>query len=115
MPAARIARWRALLRDTSLGVRVAAVLWVVWAFCVWNVVFDRVLVVAGRRYVYAAFVATRNADGYVLVDDWMRPAAARGFWTASAAAAAILAIGTAGLVAAGRRRAPTSPGPPQKN
>jgi hypothetical protein len=46
----------------SLGVRnnprraglIALVLWAVLAAVVWNVVFDRVVVLAGREYVYAA-------------------------------------------------------------
>jgi hypothetical protein len=35
-------------------VRAAVTLWLVFAFTVWNVVFDRILVIEGREYVYAA-------------------------------------------------------------
>ena len=35
-------------------VRVASALWLVLAAVVWNVIFDRVIVLAGRRYVYDA-------------------------------------------------------------
>ena len=34
--------------------RLAVALWIVWAVVVWNVVFDRVLVNAGREYVRSA-------------------------------------------------------------
>jgi len=40
--------------------RVAVALWIALAVVVWNVVFDRVLVVAGRQYVYAATIAARR-------------------------------------------------------
>ena len=41
-------------------VKTAAMLWVVFAVVVWNVVFDRVLVLEGRRYVYAAATAVAS-------------------------------------------------------
>jgi hypothetical protein len=90
-------------------------LWIVWAFCVWNVIFDRVLVLAGRRYVYAAAVAARQSAAYVKVDDWMRPAVTRGFWMATAGGAVIVALGVAGVRAARRQRPPaTSPESPRR-
>jgi ABC-type Fe3+ transport system permease subunit len=111
----RITRWRASLSTTGLGERVALGLWIAWAFCVWNVIFDRVLVLAGRRYVYAAAVTARQSDAYLKIDDWMRPAVMRGFWMATAAAAAIVALGVAGVWAAARRRpSATSPESPRK-
>ena len=39
------------------GVSLARGLWIVWAIVVWNVVFDHVIVVAGREYLAAAIVA----------------------------------------------------------
>ena len=83
-------RWPA--RQTSKA-RVAAVLWMAWAVIVWNVIFDRVVVVAGRSYVNAARLAAARGGPYARMDDWMRPAATQAFWTASAAAAAILLVG----------------------
>jgi hypothetical protein len=41
-------------RSLRLRLGVALALWIVLALVVWNVVFDRVLVVAGRQYVHAA-------------------------------------------------------------
>jgi hypothetical protein len=78
--------------------RAAVVLWIVLAIVVWNVVFDRVLVVAGRQYVHAATIAARASEPYLRIDDWMRPARARAVRTATAAALVILA---AGLTAVG--------------
>ena len=82
--------------------RLARILWVVLAFAVWNVVFDRVLVLAGREYVYAASLAARDGV-YLFAKDWMASAVARGFWLASAGAAIILATGLALVAVAGRR------------
>jgi hypothetical protein len=76
----------------------AIILWVAFAFAVWNVVFDRVLVLAGRRYVYAAAVSANQSHTYLRIDDWMRPAVTRGAWLASGAAALILAVLAAGLL-----------------
>lgn len=68
-------------------------LWIVWAIAVWNVVFDYVIVVAGREYLAAAGAASRAGGPYPRMDDWMQPAARRGVWIATAAAAAILIVG----------------------
>jgi hypothetical protein len=73
--------------------RLAAVLWVVWAVVVWNVVFDHTIEVAGRAYLHAAAVAAQSGGPYLRIDDWMRPAATRGLLTATAIAAAILVTG----------------------
>ena len=78
--------------------RWAIVLWAAFAFAVWNVVFDRVLVLAGRRYVYAAAVSANQSHTYLRIDDWMRPAIARGVWLASGAAALILVVLAAALL-----------------
>ena len=84
-------------------VGLALSLWIVLAFVVWNVVFDRVLVVAGRQYVYAATRAARGSGPYLLVDDWMRPAVTRAIRTASGAAVLILTVGVVGCAVAARR------------
>jgi hypothetical protein len=76
--------------------RVAAALWLVLALAVWNVVFDRILVLAGRRYAFAAATAVQNGHDYVRIDDWMRPATVHGVRVASLVA---LAIALAGLMA----------------
>jgi hypothetical protein len=76
--------------------RIATALWIVWAIVVWNVVFDHVIVVAGREYISAATAAAR-AGTYARMDDWMRPAIARGLWIATAASCVILLVGFAAI------------------
>lgn len=71
---------------------VATVFWGILAFVVWNAVFDRVIVLSGRRYISAAEQA--DADGGVLtIDGWMRPTVTRAFWEATLSAAIVGAVG----------------------
>jgi hypothetical protein len=84
--------------------RLALGLWIALAIIVWNVVFDHVIVVAGRSYITAAALAARGSGAYARMDDWMRPAVTRGLWTASLSALALLAIGLTGVRAATRAR-----------
>jgi hypothetical protein len=72
-------------------------LWIAWAIVVWNVVFDHVIVVAGREYLAAAFAAARGPGPYANMDDWMRPAVARGLWIATGVSALILFVGFAAI------------------
>ena len=71
--------------------RLALVLWIAWAVVVWNVVFDQVIVLAGRDYIQAALAA--SVGPFANMDEWMRPAVARGAWLATGAAGAILLTG----------------------
>ena len=75
------------------AVRLARALWIAWAIVVWNVVFDHAIVVAGRQYLEAARSAASGPGPYARMDDWMRPAVARGFWMATASGLAILCVG----------------------
>jgi hypothetical protein len=88
--------------------RLAIALWIALAIIVWNVVFDHVIVVAGREYLAAAVVAADRGGPYARVEEWMRPAATRGFWIASAASAAVLVLGLGAIRFASRVRKPTS-------
>jgi hypothetical protein len=88
--------------------RLARILWAVLAIVVWNVVFDRVLVLAGREYVYAATLAARDGV-YLFAKDWMASAVARGFWLASAGAAIILAAGLVLVEVASKRHTESEP------
>jgi hypothetical protein len=97
MPEVILRSWLAALRQPARAARIATTLWIVWAFIVWNVVFDQVIVLAGRRYLRAAGLAAEAGGPYARIDDWMRPAVTSGLWTASAAAGAILMIGLLGL------------------
>jgi hypothetical protein len=82
--------------------RVAMILWVVLAVVVWNVVFDRVIVNAGRAYLIAANAAGRGDGPYERIDVWMRPARVRAFWWATSSAVAILFGGIAAVRRASR-------------
>jgi hypothetical protein len=115
----------AALRQPVPAARVARALWMVWAVIVWNVVFDHVIVVAGRSYISAA---TRAANAprpdarplpnppflhppflhppFLNMDDWMRPAVTRGLWIATAAGAAILLTGWVAVRVAARDEQP---------
>ena len=77
--------------------RAATWLWILWAFVVWNVVFDRVIVDAGRAYVRAASAAALGDHPYERIDDWMRPARSRALWLATSSAAVILIVGIAAV------------------
>jgi predicted secreted protein len=82
----------AALREPRRTLRMAVALWIAWAVIVWNVVFDHVIVVAGRQFIAAAGEAAQGAGPYARMDDLMQPAVTRAFWTATAAAAVLLVI-----------------------
>jgi hypothetical protein len=95
----RVAAWR----QPRTAVRIARALWLVWAVVLWNVVFDHVIVVAGRSYIAAARRAAAVPGGpFANMDDWMRPATARGFWIATAAGMLVLVAGMAAVTVARR-------------
>ena len=99
----------ALRRSVAAGQlsSVARVLWIVWAIIVWNVVLDHVIVVAGRAYIDAASRAVSAQIGpphYENMDDWMRPAVARGVTIATGSALAILGGGMWLIARASRRQ-----------
>jgi hypothetical protein len=93
---------KSTIRQLRHSAKLAAALWLVLAFVVWNVVFDRVLVLAGRRYSYAATMAVREGRAYVHIDDWMRPAIAHGVRVASLTAFGIAAFGLIAVAVASR-------------
>jgi hypothetical protein len=79
---------------------IALVLWTVFAIVVWNVVFDRVIVLAGREFVYAAYVAAASHQPYLRIDAWMRPAIARGVRLATYAGGSVLTVGVTAIALA---------------
>jgi hypothetical protein len=87
--------------------RAAAWLWILFAFVVWNVVFDRVIVEAGREYVRVADAAAKGSGPYARIDDTMRPARSRALWLATASAGVILVVGFLGVRRAGRSGPPS--------
>jgi len=70
---------------------VAVSLWLAFAFVVWNVIFDRLIVLAGRRYSYDATVLFHSTGKYLLIDTVMKPAVAHAARVASVVAAMIVA------------------------
>ena len=92
-------------RQPRRAVRIARALWIAWAIILWNVVFDHVIVVAGRGYIAAAAraAAAGPAVPFANMDDWMRPAVTRGFWIATASSATVLVTGLIAVNHAGRR------------
>ena len=96
---------RAIIDPTLRSARLARALWILWAVLVWNVVFDHTIVVAGRSYIAAAGRAASSAGApRANMDDFMRPAVARGLWIASATGGAVLLVGLAGVHIAGAKR-----------
>jgi len=103
----RSARRRiAALRHPGPSARLARVLWIAWAVVVWNVVFDRVIVVAGRSYIVAAtrHTAADPTAPPLNMDDWMVPAVNRALTVATAAAVVVLVTGLAAVAVASRRQ-----------
>jgi hypothetical protein len=90
------------IRHLRQSAKFAATLWLILAFLVWNVVFDRVLVLAGRRYAHDAAMAVREGHAYLYIDNWMRPAIAHGVRVASVTALGIAAFGLIAVVVASR-------------
>src|SRR5262245_53782955 len=86
-------RWLSLLRQPQRTARIARALWVALAVVVWNVVFDQIIVAAGRRYVMAATVALATGAPYVRMDDWMQPAVRQAVWMATIASLVALVVG----------------------
>ena len=96
----------ATLRSPRRTARIARALWIAWAVVAWNVVFDHVVVAAGRLYVAAAAsAAALPQPRYENMDAWMQPAVTRGLWLASAVALVILGCGLPLVGAAARRLA----------
>jgi hypothetical protein len=100
--------WRRLaaLRQPERAAALARALWIALAVVVWNVVFDHVIVSAGRQYIVAAEHAVLGSETapprFENMDDFMRPAVSRALWTATASAAAILVIGLSTIHLAAR-------------
>lgn len=100
--------WQAFRSDRRRQTTVAYVLWVVLAGVIWNVVFDRVLVLAGRRYVYEASRAHDNGGSAVLIDPWMHDARRRAVRLATLAALPVAMVGMIAVRMASRQRTASS-------
>lgn len=83
-------------------VRLAVVLWLALAAVVWNVIFDRIRILADRRYVYDAAMAVRRGQPYLLINSVHPQAVEHGARLASVAAAAVAGVGLAAIAVASR-------------
>ena len=89
---------------------VAVVLWLVFASVVWNVIFDRLIVLAGRRYSHDAYVLYRSTGRYLLINDVMPPAVTHAVRVASSVAGTIAVVALVAIrFAAGAQRGSGSP------
>jgi hypothetical protein len=95
----------AAARQPRAAARLARVLWTLWAVIVWNVVFDHVIVRAGRDYIAAAGRAAISHAARPNMDAFMRPAVTRGLWLATASGGLVLIAGLASVRAAVRTAA----------
>ena len=82
-PAGRAARGDAWWRSRR---RAALLAWAVLLVVIWNVVFDRVVIQAGRDYLTQQALHQRGKGPAVTIPGVMRPGIARAFWLASLAA-----------------------------
>jgi hypothetical protein len=89
----------------SRSARLAASLWIVFAVVAWNVVFDRVIIDAGRLYAKAAKQAARESDEVLLINDWMPQATTRALRLATGVGLSIAITGLAAVGWAARSRA----------
>ena len=88
---------------------VAVALWLLFAAVVWNVIFDRLIVLAGRRYSHDAYVLYRTTGRYLLINEVMRPAIAHAVRVASGVAGTIAVIALIAIRFAARVRRSASP------
>ena len=84
--------------------RLAVWLWIALAFVVWNVVFDQVIIDAGRHYIEIANASAGSNGPYLNIQDTMRPARSRALWLATGSAGAILVVAFVVLRAARQMR-----------
>ena len=75
--------------------RLVALLWLALTVVAWNAVYERIVIVEGREYIAAAEQADRMAAPELRIDDWMRRAVRRAFWTATGVGAVVALAGVA--------------------
>ena len=93
---------------------VAVALWLLFAAVVWNVIFDRLIVLAGRRYSHDAYVLYRSTGRYLLINDVMPSAVAHAARVASAVAGSIAVIAMIAIRFAARARPDACPPQPSR-
>jgi len=84
--------------------RAALLLWAAFAVVVWNVVFDAVVVQAGRDYLTRQALHQQGKGPPVTIPSVMRPGVVRGVRLASLCGGAVAGCGLLGVWVAGRRQ-----------
>jgi hypothetical protein len=97
-------RWRRLRRA-------AIIAWGVFAIVVWNVVFDAIVIQAGRDYLTRQALHQQGRGPAVTIRQVMHPEVARGARVATAAGGSVAAFGglAVWLIARRRRRGSAAP------
>ena len=90
--------------------RAAIVAWAACAVVIWNVVFDAIVVQAGRDYLTLQALRQQGRGPSVTIREVMNPAVARAARTATGSGGAIGAAGILAAWAAARKRAGRSAG-----
>jgi hypothetical protein len=103
--AAEERRWRKRRRAALLA-------WAVLGIVIWNVVFDAVVIQAGREYLTRQALHQQGRGPAVTIPQVMRPAVARGAFVATLAGGGAAAFGAIAvwMVARHRRRRLSRPG-----
>jgi hypothetical protein len=102
-------RARRLLLRPRQAVRLAVGLWLVLGVVLWNVVFDRVIVSAGRDYLHRQAQAQQHKGPKVTIAEVMEPAAVHGVLVASLWSLLVTAVGLAAVRYAASRSITSSP------
>jgi hypothetical protein len=114
MPGDRASRARHPGLPTRRAVRLAILLWLVFGVVLWNALFDRAIVIAGRNYLSRQSQAQRHNGPVVTIAGVMRPAAAQAAivascWSLAVTATGLAAIGYAASRVGSRREAARAP------
>jgi hypothetical protein len=100
-------------RGWRVRVRASLIAWAAFAFVVWNVVFDAVVIQSGRDYLTRQALHQKGEGPAVTIPQVMYPGVARGARVATLAGGSVAAFGACavGLVVRRRRgRKLTAPG-----
>ena len=88
----------------SRGRRITLIVWAVFAFVTWNVVFDREVYLAAVEFTQEQIERYQRGETVSSIDAAFSPRVTRAAGRASAWSGAVLAVGAALAVLAGRKR-----------
>lgn len=93
------------------GRRTVTLLWSVFAFVVWNVVFDREVAIEGARFTHESVQRYRDGQPLVTIEAGYRPHVRRAALDASLWAGVVLALGLVAAQRSSSSRGAASAGP----